>query len=72
VVHRDVPSLLPLLCCCPSLLQPGCTRQELDDEVLEQAAPLVELSRLKARRLDPGAHAQPRNRGALARPCVPR
>jgi hypothetical protein len=26
--------------------------QELSDEVLEQAAPLIELARLKARRLD--------------------
>jgi hypothetical protein len=40
--------------CHPSLLQPGCPRQELSDEVIKQASPLAELSQPKARRLDPG------------------
>jgi hypothetical protein len=52
-VRRGVSSPLPLLYCRLSLLQPGCPRQELSDEVLKQAAPLAKLSRSKARGLDP-------------------
>jgi hypothetical protein len=52
VVHRGIASSL-CHCSAITITTPAeMPHQELSDEVLEQAAPLIELARLKARRLD--------------------